>query len=139
MKEEIIELETSYHDILKISRGDRRIFSGLDCFLSKDGKMPSGIVTSGLSALDQVLQGLRLGDNVVWQVDGLDDYRYFADTFAHQAIRAGRRGFFLRFAPHSPIPPPLEGLATIKVNPHTVFHAFSGALHAIIEREGREE
>jgi len=40
--------------------------------------MPSGIVTSGLPALDQVLQGLRLGDNVVWQVEGLDDYRHFA-------------------------------------------------------------
>src|SRR4030042_1093894 len=138
MKEEIIELETWYHDILKVSRVNRRIFSGLDCFLSKDGKMPSGIVTSGLSAVDQVLQGLRLGDNVVWQVDGLDDYRYFAEPFAHQAIRDGGRCVLFGFAPHSPILPPLEGLATIKVNPHTGFDAFSGALHEIIETEGRE-
>src|SRR4030042_5519477 len=129
MKEEIIELETWDHDILKVSRVNRRIFSGLDCFLSKDGKMPSGIVTSGLSALDQVLQGLRLGDNVVWQVDGLDDYRYFAEPFARQAIRDGRRCVYLRFAPHAPILPEIEGIMTIPVDPHLGFDAFSGTLH----------
>ena len=62
--------------------------------------MQSGIVTSGLSALDQVLQGLRLGDNVVWQVDRLDDYSHFAEPFARQAIRDGRRTIYFRFAPH---------------------------------------
>jgi len=100
--------------------------------------MPSGIVTSGLAALDQVLQGLRLGDNVVWQVDGLDDYRYFAEPFARQAIRDGRRCAYLRFAPHAPILPEIEGLVTIPIDPHLGFDAFSGALHQIIEAEGRE-
>jgi hypothetical protein len=52
--------------------------------------MDSRIVTSGLAALDQVLQGLRLGDNIVWQVDRLDDYRHFAEPFARQVIRDGR-------------------------------------------------
>ena len=70
--------------------------------------MPSGIVTSGLSALDQVLQGLRLGDNVVWQVDRLDDYRHFAEPFARQAIRDNRRTIYFRFAPHAPILPPIR-------------------------------
>ena len=35
--------------------------------------MPARIVSSGLPALDQVLQGLRLGDNGVWQVDCLEE------------------------------------------------------------------
>ena len=100
--------------------------------------MQSRIVTSGLTSLDQVLQGLRLGDNVVWQVDRLDDYRYFAEPFARQAIRDGRRTIYLRFAPHAPILPPMEGLATIVVDPHAGFDAFSGALHNIIEAEGRD-
>ena len=100
--------------------------------------MHSRMVTSGLIALDHVLQGLRLGDNVVWQVDSLDDYRYFAEPFARQAIRDGKRCIYLRFAPHAPILPPLDGLVTIPVDPHLGFDAFSGALHQIIEAEGRE-
>ena len=100
--------------------------------------MPSRIVTSGLAALDQVLQGLRLGDNVVWQVDRLEDYVHFAEPFARRAIRDGRRCVYLRFAPHPPILPPMEGLATIAIDPHAGFDAFSGALHEIIEAEGRE-
>ncbi|MCE5264170.1 MAG: PEP/pyruvate-binding domain-containing protein [Deltaproteobacteria bacterium] len=100
--------------------------------------MNSRIVSSGIAALDQVLQGLRLGDNVVWQVDRLDDYRHFAEPFARQAIGDGRRTIYFRFAPHDPILPPMEGLETIPVDPHTGFDAFSGILHQIIEAEGRE-
>ena len=48
-------------------------------------------VASGLPPLDEVLQGLRLGDNVVWQVDNLEDYVLFVEPFAQQAIRDGRR------------------------------------------------
>ena len=33
--------------------------------------------STGLPGLDEVLNGLRLGDNVVWQVDEIEDYRHF--------------------------------------------------------------
>jgi hypothetical protein len=98
----------------------------------------SRIVTSGLVALDHVLQGLRLGDNVVWQVDRLEDYMHFAEPFARQAVRDGRRCIYLRFAPHAPILSSIEGIATIAIDPHLGFDAFSGALNQIIEDEGRE-
>lgn len=32
-------------------------------------------VSTGLPGLDDVLDGLRIGDNVVWRVSDLDDYR----------------------------------------------------------------
>jgi len=47
------------------------------------------IVRSGLPQLDDLLQGLRLGDNVVWQVDRLEDYTYFTDPFATNLFKAG--------------------------------------------------
>ena len=100
--------------------------------------MQSRIVTSGLPPLDQVLQGLRLGDNVVWQVDRLEDYIHFAEPFARQAVRDGRRTIYFRFAPHPPILPEIEGVETITVSPHAGFDAFSGNLNHIIEAEGRE-
>lgn len=99
--------------------------------------MDSKIATSGLASLDLVLQGLRLGDNVVWQVDRLEDYRHFAEPFARRAIRDGRRMIYFRFASHDAILPPMDGLETIVVDPHAGFDAFSGNLHQIIEAEGR--
>jgi len=100
--------------------------------------MPSKIVTSGLVELDRVLQGLRLGDNVVWQVDSLDDYRHFAEPFALQAVRNGRRCVYFRFAPHPPILSDIEGVARVHLSAQAGFDSFSAALHQIIEKEGRE-
>ena len=39
-------------------------------------------IRTGLASLDALLQGVRLGDNVVWQVDQLEDYPFFAQAFA---------------------------------------------------------
>jgi pyruvate, water dikinase len=44
--------------------------------------METETVHSGLAQLDGVVQGLRLGDNVVWQVDRLEEYIHFAEPFA---------------------------------------------------------
>jgi pyruvate, water dikinase len=62
--------------------------------------MESAPTSSGLGPLDDVLQGLRLGDNVVWQVDQLDDYGFFAEAFAQWAISKGRRLVYVRFGSH---------------------------------------
>ena len=100
--------------------------------------MDTQTVTSGLPDLDAVVQGLRLGDNVVWQVDHLDDYLHFARPFAARAIADGRRCAYMRFAPHAPILEPVPGLTLIEVNPHDGFDAFSGEVHRIIESLGKE-
>jgi hypothetical protein len=100
--------------------------------------METKTVTSGLPALDQVVQGLRLGDNVVWQVDRMDDYVHFAEPFARQSIADGRRCIYMRFAPHPPVLPDIAGLRTIAVDPQRGFDFFSSAVHKIIAKAGRE-
>ena len=35
-------------------------------------------ITSGIPQLDEIIHSLRLGDNVVWEVEELEDYRHFA-------------------------------------------------------------
>ena len=95
-------------------------------------------VRSGLPPLDEVVQGLRLGDNVVWQVDQLHEYVYFAERFADQAIKDGRQCIYLRFAPHPEILKNRPGLRVIEVDPEAGFDAFSGEVHRIIENQGRE-
>jgi len=95
--------------------------------------MESKVVNSGIAALDEVLKGLRLGDNVVWQVDNLKDYSYFVEPFADQAIRDSGNCVYLRFAPHPPIIGPRRGLMIKEVDPGHGFDFFSAEVHRVIE------
>jgi pyruvate, water dikinase len=100
--------------------------------------MTSKTIESGLTSLDEVLQGLRLGDNVVWQVDNIDDYIYFAQPFADQAVRDGRNCIYVRFAPHDQILKPQAGLTTIEMHPTSGFDSFSSQINRIIEEKGKD-
>ena len=95
-------------------------------------------VPTGIPELDDVLQGLVLGDNVVWQVDGLGDYAYFAQPFARRAIADGRKCVYIRFAAHSPILRAGTGLTIVEVDPSAGFDAFSREVHRIVHDLGRE-
>jgi len=97
----------------------------------------SKTIGSGLAQLDEILQGLRFGDNVVWQVERLEDYSYFAESFKEQVIRDGLDCVYLRFAPHPPILKNQLGLTTIQVDPSPGFDHFIGEIHRIIEKRGR--
>ena len=96
-------------------------------------------INSGIAALDEVLKGLRLGDNVVWQVDNLKDYSYFVEPFADQAIRDNGTCVYVRFAPHSPIIGPRPGLMIKKVNPRGGFDFFSAEAHRVIEKWAKKK
>ena len=56
-------------------------------------------VPSGLPGMDKLLDYIRMGDNVVWQVTTLDEFLYFARTFAAQSIADGRNLIYMRFRP----------------------------------------
>jgi hypothetical protein len=99
---------------------------------------PQRIIRSGIPALDDVVQGLRLGDNVVWQVDNLEDYSYFVQPFAQQAVRDGRRCIYFRFAPHPLVLGQDSGIEIIEVDPSPGFDPFSGEVHRLIEERGKE-
>ncbi|MDH4268616.1 MAG: PEP/pyruvate-binding domain-containing protein, partial [Deltaproteobacteria bacterium] len=96
-------------------------------------------INSGIAALDQVLKGLRLGDNVVWQVDSLDDYSYFAEPFADQAIRYSDTCVYLRFAPHPPIVGHRRGLVIKAVDPSLGFDSFTAEVHRVIEQWAKKK
>lgn len=42
-------------------------------------------IKSGIPQLDETLDNIRLGDNVVWQVSNLDEFLYFVKPFVKQA------------------------------------------------------
>jgi len=96
------------------------------------------MICSGIERLDEIIQGFRLGDNIVWKVESLDDYVTFAEPFIDRAIRDGRRCVYMRFAPHEPIIEPRDGLEIVQIDPSEGFDAFSGHVHHIIAERGRE-
>lgn len=104
---------------------------------------PSGVargrfVTTGLPGLDAILGGLRLGDNVVWRVDGVDDYRAFVAPYAAAATAARRRVAYVRFATHAPVMETAAASVVYDLDALRGFESFTVRLHTIIEREGRD-
>ena len=95
-------------------------------------------ICSGIPAMDLALDSIRLGDNVVWQVSSLDEFRLFAEAFADQAIRDGRKLIYIRFAEHPPILREREGLQTIHVELSHRFETFTVSIHNLIEKEGKD-
>lgn len=99
---------------------------------------PPRFVTSGLPGLDAILGGLRLGDNVVWRVDSVEDYRAFVATFAAAATAAGRHVVYVRFGSHAPVLDATEVAAVYDLDALRGFESFTVRLHTILAAEGRD-
>lgn len=98
--------------------------------------LPAGDVTTGLPGLDHVLRGLCPGDNVVWGVDSMDDYRRLVVPYEQAARACGRRVVYFRFAQHEPLFPRRLGLDTHRIDPQLGFERFVRAVHRVIEQTG---
>lgn len=94
--------------------------------------------STGIESLDAVLTGLNKGDNVVWQVDGIDDFAAFVGPYVERAKRDGRRLVYMRFADHPPLVKPDHGAQMYDLDAGSGFETFSTQLHEIIGREGKE-
>ena len=70
-------------------------------------------VLSGIPQMDDNFHNIRLGDNVVWRVDNLDQFKLFMEPYVKQAILDKRNLIYFRFATHEPLLQPQEGLKII--------------------------
>ncbi|MBN2072757.1 MAG: phosphoenolpyruvate synthase [Actinobacteria bacterium] len=95
-------------------------------------------ISSGIEGMDKMLDHIRLGDNVVWQVSGIGEYGFFAGLLAGQAIKEKRNIIYIRFAQHRPLLKQHEGLKIINLDASAGFESFTMAVHKIIEKEGPE-
>lgn len=93
------------------------------------------IVSTGLDGLDHILNGLRMGDNVVWRVDDLTDYRTLVSRFVAAARAAGRRVVYLRFGRHEPLVAPVDA-EVYNLDAYQGFESFTVRLHTILADEG---
>ncbi len=95
-------------------------------------------ISTGLTSLDEACNGLRLGDNVVWQVDEIEDYKFFAVLYAEKALVNNKRLIYIRFAAHEPILNPGQYSVVYTLDAYSGFESFSASLHTIIKDEGEE-
>ena len=94
-------------------------------------------VKSGIPSLDEAFHNIRLGDNVVWSVSDLADFRVFMEPFVRQAIADGRNIIYVRFASHPPLLEAQPGLTIVPVELSHRFETFTLAVRRLIEKEGR--
>lgn len=95
-------------------------------------------IKSGIEGIDQALDSVRMGDNVVWQVSDLREFRVVMEPFAKQAIKDKRQLIYIRFAEHAPFLEPQEGLEIYKLDPKQGFEEFTVQVREIITRAGRD-
>jgi hypothetical protein len=95
-------------------------------------------VSTGIKGLDKTLNYLQMGDNVVFQVENIDDYKTFVNPFVVSAREKGRRIVYMRFAQHPPLLEPQVASVIHELNANAGFESFSIQVHNIIRKEGRE-
>ncbi|HZL98587.1 MAG TPA: PEP/pyruvate-binding domain-containing protein, partial [Terriglobales bacterium] len=95
------------------------------------------MLSTGLPGLDRVFTGLLPGDNIVWQVDVVEDYRPFVDPFVRGAIARGKRLVYFRFARHPELVPRGIGAEIHTLHPEVGFETFTARIHKVIEDAGR--
>ncbi|NLG89193.1 MAG: pyruvate kinase [Clostridiaceae bacterium] len=94
-------------------------------------------VSTGINGFDQVIDHLRFGDNVVWQVDSVSDYKKMAGYFVESARTENMRLIYIRFADHEPILDNRHDIKTYHIEAGKGFESFTVEIHNIIKEEGR--
>lgn len=95
------------------------------------------MISTGSKALDGVITGLRIGDNVVWQVDDINDFRDIVRPYVDEAVTSGKKVVYMRFAEHEPlIPEKSKEITMHELDAKGGFETFSTAVSMIISEEG---
>ena len=46
-------------------------------------------ISTGIKGFDDIMGGLYPGDNVVWQVEDINNYKHVVDAFVRKSIKDG--------------------------------------------------
>ncbi|MBN1647729.1 MAG: hypothetical protein JW874_06840 [Spirochaetales bacterium] len=93
-------------------------------------------LSTGLPHLDDVFQGVRSGDNIVWQVNSIEDYIPFVHPFCREAVRETRDLIYFRFADHAYLLPEDIEAEIHVLHPENGFENFISEIFDIIEKHG---
>jgi hypothetical protein len=91
-----------------------------------------------MPGIDQAIDLLRLGDNVVWQVQSIEDYLTVLRPYIKQAKQDKRRLVYFRFGGHDPLMAEDEPSVKYELDTSEGFELFALKVHDIIDKEGLE-
>jgi len=95
-------------------------------------------VSTGLKSFDTAIDKLRLGDNVVWQVDSVDHYMKMVEPYVAQARLDQRNLVYVRFGSHEPLLAESPGIKIYQIDAKKGFESFAAEVHQIAEQKGRK-
>lgn len=95
-------------------------------------------ISTGLSGLDQIIDKLRLGDNVVWKVDSVSDYKKLAGPYVLQSLADNRKVIYVRFGIHEPLLDETLPIKICQVKPQEGFENFTAQVFRLARREGKK-
>ncbi|MDW7773556.1 MAG: PEP/pyruvate-binding domain-containing protein [Desulfobulbaceae bacterium] len=95
------------------------------------------LFSSGIESLDEILQGILAGDNVVWQVDDIDHQIPFVHAFCYCAHLDGKNLVYFRFASHQPLVPDKFEPDVFVLDPRAGFEQFITRILNVISEYGR--
>ena len=108
-----------------IDQGNKGVSSTLDeapfCFGKGDIMAAFDKVKSGIPEMDKALDHIRLGDNVVWRVSELAEFKLFMEPYIRQAVLDKRRIVYFRFASHDALVDDCPEIMTVH-NCYSVHH-----------------
>ena len=93
-------------------------------------------IISGIPEMDKAFDNIRLGDNVVWRVSSLDEFKLFMDPYIEQAIKDNRNIIYFRFASHEPLIEECPEVKRVEIPLSHRFETFTVDIHNVIAQEG---
>ena len=93
-------------------------------------------MSTGLPELDEIIQGVHPGDNIVWQMDSIDDYISFVHPYCRYANDTGKKLVYFRFADHPSVLPENVKADIYQLHPEAGFESFISEIFGVIESSG---
>lgn len=94
-------------------------------------------VSTGWESLDRIINHLRRGDNVVWQVDSIEDYQRLVVLFVNRALMNNERVVYFQFGRRAALLEKRKDLKIYHLDVEKGFESFSAQIYSIITKEGR--
>ncbi len=92
--------------------------------------------STGIPALDEILQGMLPGDNVVFQIDDINDYIHLIKPFISNANKENKDLVYFRFAQHEYLIPKDLKATVYELNPKKGFDFFISEILNVIKLHG---
>lgn len=99
-------------------------------------KATKPVFSSGIEALDEILQCIIAGDNVVWQLDDVNDQIPFVHSFCRCAHLDQKKLVYFRFASHASLVPAVYEPCVYILDPKAGFEQFITKILNVIEESG---